>query len=211
MSEKKRKTKKIGERAIICVCGMAGSGKSTLAKRLAGKYRLRYFSGGDALKALAMEEGYKNLEYGWWESAEGMRFLEKRRKDQKFDEEIDKKLLELTGTGNAVLDSWTMPWLLKRGFKIWLEASPKTRAKRIAKRDQITLQEALKALKRKESQTKNIYKKMYGFNLGEDYTPFHLILDTDNLEAEEVFQALSAVLDNCSMSRTELDRNRQKL
>jgi len=211
MSEKKRKTKKIGERAIICVCGMAGSGKSTLAKRLAGKYGLRYFSGGDALKALAMEEGYKNLEYGWWESAEGMRFLEKRRKDQKFDEEIDKKLLELTGTGNAVLDSWTMPWLLKRGFKIWLEASPKTRAKRIAKRDQITLQEALKALKRKESQTKNIYKKMYGFNLGEDYTPFHLILDTDNLEAEEVFQALSAVLDNCSMSRTELDRNRQKL
>jgi len=211
MSEKKRKTKKIGERAIICVCGMAGSGKSTLAKRLAGKYGLRYFSGGDALKALAMEEGYKNLEYGWWESAEGMRFLEKRRKDQKFDEEIDKKLLELTGTGNAVLDSWTMPWLLKSGFKIWLEASPKTRAKRIAKRDQITPQEALKALKRKESQTKNIYKKMYGFNLGEDYTPFHLILDTNNLEAEEVFQALSAVLDNCSMSRTELDRNRQKL
>ena len=211
MPQSKRKTKKIGESTIICVCGMAGSGKSTLAKKLAEKYGLRYFSGGDALKALAMEEGYRNVEFGWWESAEGMRFLEKRGKDQKFDEEIDKKLLELARIGNTVLDSWTMPWLLERGLKIWLEASPETRAKRIAKRDQISPREALKALKTKEKQTKNIYRKLYGFNLGEDYNPFHLILDTNNLEAEEVFQALCAVLDNCSLSRIELNRKRQTL
>ncbi|MCJ7719560.1 AAA family ATPase, partial [Candidatus Bathyarchaeota archaeon] len=67
MSHKKR-AKKNKEPLIICVCGMAGSGKSTLAKKLAEKYGLRYFSGGDVLKALAMEEGYKNVDYGWWES-----------------------------------------------------------------------------------------------------------------------------------------------
>lgn len=200
MSHKKR-AKKNKEPLIICVCGMAGSGKSTLAKKLAEKYGLRYFSGGDALKALAMEEGYKNVDYGWWESEEGMRFLERRGKDQKLDEEIDKKLLELAEAGNVVFDSWTMPWLLERGFKIWLEASPAIRAERIARRDHTNSQEALKALRQKERQTRNIYKKLYGFNLGEDYNPFHLILDTSSLEAEEVFQALCTVLNNCALSR----------
>jgi len=196
MKMTKRTKRKPKEPTIICICGMAGSGKSTVAKSLAQKYGLRYFSGGDALKALAMEEGYKNIEYGWWESEEGMRFLERRRKDQTLDEAIDQKFLELAQQGNVILDSWTMPWLLETGFKIWLEASPEERAKRIAKRDHISIKEALKALESKEAHTKDIYRKLYGFNLGEDYTPFHLILDTDNLGAEEVLQVLCAVIDN---------------
>lgn len=181
---------------VICICGMAGTGKSTLAKRLAEKYGLKYHSGGNALKALALEEGYKPVKSGWWESEEGMRFLEKRRQDPKFDREVDRKLLELAEQGNVVLDSWTMPWLLKEGFKIWLKASTEKRAERIAKRDGISVKAAFKALKSKEEQTKAIYKKLYGFSLGEDFEPFNLILDTDYLEAEEVFQVLCKVIDN---------------
>jgi cytidylate kinase len=186
---------------VICICGMAGSGKSTLAKKLAEKYGLKYYSGGDALKALAMEEGYKTSESGWWESEEGKRFLEKRGKDPKFDKAVDKKLLELAKQGNVVLDSWTMPWLLKEGFKVWLEASPEKRAERIAIRDGISVKEAFNALKNKEGQTKNIYKKLYGFSLGEDFSPFHLILDTNHLEADEVFQVLCMVIDNLLYSK----------
>jgi cytidylate kinase len=89
-----------------------------------------------------------------------------------------------------------MPWLLKKGFKIWLEASPEKRAERIAKRDGISVEEALEALRIKEERTRAIYRKLYGFSLGEDFTPFHLILDTDNLKAEEVFQVLCRVIDN---------------
>jgi cytidylate kinase len=188
--------KKAKESRVICVCGMAGSGKSTLAKRLAERYKLEYYSGGDALKALAIDEGYKNIDRGWWESKEGMRFLQKRSKDDKFDEAVDQKLLELVRRGNVVLDSWTMPWLIKKGFKIWLEASAQRRAERIARRDGTTVREALKALRNKEKQTKAIYKRIYGFDLGKDFAPFNLILDTDSLEAEEVFQVLCAVLDN---------------
>jgi len=186
----------IKEPVVICICGMAGSGKSTVAKRLSERYGLKYHSGGDALKALAMEEGYKPLERGWWESREGMRFLEKREKDPEFDKVVDKKLLESAQQGNVILDSRTMPWLLKNGLKIWLDASIERRAKRIAKRDNTSFKEALKALKSKEEKTKNIYKKLYGFKLGEDFTPFQLILDTNNLNAEEVFQTLCTVIDN---------------
>jgi cytidylate kinase len=191
------KTKKKNRKAmVICVCGMAGSGKSTVAKKLAGKYGLKYYSGGDALKTLAIEENYKPLKRGWWETDEGMLFLKRREKDSKFDETVDKKLLELAKQGNVVVDSWTMPWLLKKGFKIWLETSSEKRAQRIANRDGISIKEASEALRNKEERTKAIYKKLYGFSLGEDFKPFHLILDTDNLKAEEVFQTLCAVIDN---------------
>jgi cytidylate kinase len=181
---------------VICVGGMAGSGKSTLGRRLAEKYGLRYFSGGDALKALALSEGFKPREEGWWESGEGMKFLEKRSTDPRFDETVDKQLLQMAKKGNVVLDSWTMPWLFDGGFKIWLEASLENRARRIAGRDMIGFEEALRALRSKERRTREIYKKMYGFSLGADFAPFHFILDTDNLQVDEIFSILCMVVDS---------------
>ena len=189
---------------VICISGMAGTGKSTLAKKLAKKYKLKYYSGGDALKALAAEEGYNSSSRGWWESPEGLSFLDKREKNLKFDNAVDDKLLEYAQRGNVLLDSWTMPWLLKTGFKIWLLASIEKRAERVAKRDKITVKDALQILKEKEDRTKAIYKKLYGFNLGEDFAPFHLVLDTDNLNAKEVFQVLCMVIDNVVLKSENL-------
>ena len=54
---------------------------------------------------------------------------------------------------------------------------------------------ALKVLKEKEARTKNIYKTLYGFKLGEDFTPFNLVLDTEKLNAKEVFDVLCKVMD----------------
>jgi len=116
---------------VVCISGMAGTGKSTLSKKLAKKYKLKYYSGGDALKALAAEEGYNSSSRGWWESPEGLSFLEKREKNLKFDKAVDDKLLEYAQRGNVLLDSWTMPWLLKIGFKIWLLASMKKEPKEL--------------------------------------------------------------------------------
>jgi CMP/dCMP kinase len=184
------------KKIVVCISGMAGTGKSTLAKKLAKKYYLKYYSGGDALKALAAEEGYDSSSDGWWESPDGLRFLEKREENLEFDKAIDDKLLEYAQDGRVLLDSWTMPWLLKTGFKIWLIASVEKRAERIAMRDRIPLKEAVKVLKKKETITKAIYKKLYGFMLGEDFEPFNLVLDTNKLSAEEVFQTLCMVMDN---------------
>ena len=149
------------KKIVVCISGMAGTGKSTLAKKLAHKYHLKYYSGGDALKALAADEGCNSSSNGWWESPEGLRFLQKREKNPKFDKAVDDKLLESAQQGNVLLDSWTMPWLLKTGFKIWLIASLDKRAERIAERDKITVKEAFRVLEEKEARTKAIYKKLY--------------------------------------------------
>ena len=197
MSSKNEPMKSALEKKIVvCISGMAGTGKSTLSKRLAQKYKLKYYSGGDALKELAKDEGYNPSRRGWWESPEGLSFLRRREKNLKFDKRVDDKLLEYAQKGNVLLDSWALPWLLKNGFKIWLVASEEKRAERIAKRNKITVKQALKMLKEKEARTKAIYKKLYGFAFGEDFSPFNLVLDTENLDAGEVFEVLCMVIDN---------------
>jgi cytidylate kinase len=190
------------KKVVICISGMTGSGKSTVAKRLAAKYGLDYFSGGNALRTLAREEGYHSDITGWWETAEGLRFLQQRMGDPAFDRRIDEKLLELAAEGNAVVDSWTMPWLLKEAFKIWLEASPQVRAKRVVNRDDISIEAAVKALKEKDEKTRQIYNRLYGFDLGHDLSPFNLVLATDELDPDEVFHAVCLVTDRLVFGET---------
>ncbi|MCP8310238.1 MAG: cytidylate kinase family protein [Candidatus Methylarchaceae archaeon HK01M] len=181
---------------IICISGMAGSGKSTLAKRIAERYGLSYFSGGDALKQLAVKRGYKPKDYGWWESEEGFKFLKERKKDERFDKRIDDKLLEMADRGNVVLDSWTMPWLLKvEALKIWLKVSLEKRAERAAKRDQIETQSIMRIIQDKDEITRSIYETLYGFDFGRDLSPFDLILNTDRFDPKEVYDIVSKVID----------------
>jgi cytidylate kinase len=188
------------KKTVICISGLAGTGKSTLSKKLAEKYHLRYYSGGDVLKDLAKQEGYDVSVQGWWESPQGLNFLNERVNDPKFDKAVDDTLLEYAQQGNVLLDSWTMPWLLQGGFKIWLEASFEKRAARVAIRDGMTTAQALEVLKEKEARTKAIYKALYGFVLGEDFKPFDFVLDTDNLSADEVFVVLCRVIDTVVLS-----------
>jgi len=190
-------------KVVICVCGLTGCGKSSVARRLAERYGLRHFSGGDALKTLAVEAGYKPFGRGWWESKEGLRFLSQRTEDSDFDRRVDEKLLELATDGDVVLDSWTMPWLFKGGFKVWFEASPIARAKRVAKRDRISVGEALRVLKEKDDLTRRIYKDLYGFVLGEDFSPFDLVLDTDLLGVREVLGVVYRVVDRWVLGKRE--------
>lgn len=204
MSEKEQKEITPDKRIVVCVSGLAGTGKSTLAKKIAQKYNLKYYSGGDALKALAAEKGYNSKSQGWWESSEGLDFLTKREQDLTFDELVDKKLIEYAQNGNVLLDSWTMPWLINYGFKIWLAASIKKRTERIARRDKLKESKALKVLKEKEEKTKKIYKRLYGFNLGEDFQPFHIILDTEKLTANEVFDALCLIMEKIILAEKDL-------
>ncbi|MCP8308244.1 MAG: cytidylate kinase family protein [archaeon] len=190
------RVKKEGKNIVICISGMAGTGKSTLAKRIAERYGLNYFSGGDALKQLAMEKGFEPKGDGWWESKEGLKFLEEREKDKRSDEKVDNKLLMMANKGNVVLDSWTMPWLFKKeAFKIWLKASLEVRAERAAKRDSIEAEIIIKIIKEKDERTRSIYKSLYGFDFGGDFSPFDLILNTDKFNPDEVHDIVSKAID----------------
>lgn len=176
---------------VICVAGFAAVGKSTVGKLVAKKMKLKYISGGDALKAVAREMGFNPTGTGWWETPKGLQFLSMRSKDPQFDKKVDKKLLQICRAGGYVVDSWVMPWLFQgKAFKVWLTADEKMRARRMAERSKISLIKASKLLKNRDRKSSKIYRRLYGIKLGEDYSPFHLIIDTTGMKPEQVAEVI---------------------
>ena len=176
------------KRIVICISGLAATGKSTLAKRLAESLNLRYVSGGDGLKMLAVERGYRPGGREWWETEDGMRFLEERMRNPEFDKLVDQKLIELAKAGDVVIDSWVLPWLYRGGFNIWLKARTEVRAERMARRSGISVEEARRLLEKRDSESIELYKKLYGIEVGRDFEPFHLVLDTSDLDESAVYR-----------------------
>ena len=178
------------KRIVICISGLAATGKSTLAKRLAESLNLRYVSGGDGLKMLAVERGYRPGGREWWETEDGMRFLEERMRNPEFDKLVDQKLIELAKAGDVVIDSWVLPWLYRGGFNIWLKARTEVRAERMARRSDISVEEARRLLEKRDSESIELHKTLYGIEVGRDFEPFHLVLDTSDLDESAVYRVV---------------------
>jgi cytidylate kinase len=161
-------------------------GKTTVAKGLAEEFNLNYLSGGDVLKELAKEEGFTVDGDDWWDTEEGMKFLEQRETNSEFDKKVDKKLIDLFNKGGMVITSYTLPWLVEDGIKIWLDASHDSSSKRMQNRDNMSPKEAYLITKERYDKNKALYKKLYHFDFGEDVSVFDAIINTDNLNADEV-------------------------
>ena len=182
------------KKMIVLLCGWSGCGKSSVADNIGKTFNLKVVhSSGiylQLIKEKKIDETKAKKNQGFWESKEGEKLFQKRietaHSEESLDKILDKKLLEVIEKGNVVMDSWTMPWLSKKGIKIWLEVSDKERARRIAERDKISEKEALKKVKEKERKTIELYKNLYGFDFGKDEKVFGLILNTNDLSLEEV-------------------------
>ncbi|MBN2127601.1 MAG: AAA family ATPase [Candidatus Diapherotrites archaeon] len=176
---------------IIIVSGFAGSGKSSLADSLGKHFNLRVIHASDVMKQLMKGELDLNNtkgQTGFWESNEAHEIMKKRTESDDLDKKLDEILLKEIQKNNLVLDSWTMPWLSEKGIKIWLNASPEVRAKRVSSRDSLDFNEVLMKIKERDSKTKAIYKRIYNFSLGEDLNPFHIILETNKINEKQVLE-----------------------
>ncbi|KXA99193.1 hypothetical protein AKJ41_05825 [candidate division MSBL1 archaeon SCGC-AAA259O05] len=180
---------------VIAISGLPGSGKSTVAEKLAEKLEMSKISGGDALKELAVEEGYEPSGEDWWETEAGRDFLDLRGEDDRFDKKVDDKLLEMAKEGDIILDSWTMPWLLSSGFKVWIKADKEVRAKRVAERDNISYDQAFESIKEREEKTFSIYKEIYDIEIGKDFSPFNIVISSNELTPEKIVNILSFSID----------------
>ncbi|HWP78592.1 MAG TPA: AAA family ATPase [Candidatus Nitrosotenuis sp.] len=172
----------------IIISGPPAIGKTTISKGLAKEFGMKSLSGGDVLKELANEQGFKTDGDDWWDTKEGMMFLAQRKNNYEFDKKVDEKLKEIFSKGNVVITSYTLPWLVTGGIKIWLAGSRENSAKRMQTRDKTTLQESLQIVKTRYDENKSLYKKLYGFDFGEDLSVFDVIINTDGLDAQKVLE-----------------------
>jgi len=172
----------------IIISGPPAIGKTTIAKGLAQEFDLVHLSGGDILKELAEEKGFKTKGDDWWDTQEGMNFLVQRQKNYEFDKKVDDKLKKLFSAGDVVITSYTLPWLVEGGVKIWLSGSKENSAQRMTTRDNLSKNNALEIVQKRYNENKIIYKTLYGFEFGENLSVFDKIIETDNLNAEQVLE-----------------------
>ena len=172
----------------IIISGPPAIGKTTVSKGLAKEFGLQSLSGGDVLKELANENGFKTQGDDWWDTKDGMKFLTQRKDNYEFDKKVDKKLLEIYQKGNVVITSYTLPWLAKGGINIWLAGSRENSAKRMQIRDNMQFSETLDIVQKRYEENKLLYKKLYGFDFGSDFGVFDIIVNTDGLDAQEVLK-----------------------
>ncbi|MGC8969120.1 MAG: (d)CMP kinase [Conexivisphaera sp.] len=171
----------------VVIAGMPASGKTTVARLVASRLGLRYVAGGDILREIARERGYRPEGDGWWDSEEGRRFLMERMENPEFDREVDRRLRELVESGGYVVTSYAMPWLLgPEVLKVWLKASPRVRALRMSRRDGIPLEEAERVVSFRDGENAKLYRELYGYELAPDADVFHLIVDTDSVPPEDI-------------------------
>ena len=173
----------------IVISGPPAVGKTTVAKGLADEFSLTYISGGDVLKAMAREEGFDSAGDDWWDTEDGMRFLSRREANPEFDRRLDERLAGLFRGGGMVITSYTLPWIIEDGIKVWLEGSHESSTKRMQNRDDMSTENAYHITKTRFDKNKALYKRLYGFDFGNDKSVFDVVIDTDNLDARQVIDA----------------------
>ncbi len=186
----------------IIISGPPAIGKTTIAKGLAKEFDLKYLSGGDVLKEMAKEEGFETERDDFWDTEEGMKFLNMRKGNSEFDKIVDKKLKKIFLTEDVIITSYTLPWLVNDGIKIWLAGSQEISAKRMTTRDHISYDKASGIVKKRYEENKMIYKKLYGFDFGDDLSVFDEIINTDGLGPDQVLEFATKAVKNYYETKT---------
>ena len=153
-----------------------------------------HLSGGDILKELAEEEGFETKGDDWWDTQEGIDFLSKRQENSEFDKQVDDKLKTLFYKGSVVINTYTLPWLVEGGVKIWLAGSKENSAQRMTARDNLSETDALEIVQKRYNENKIIYKALYGFEFGEDLSLFDKIIETNDLNVEQVLEVSKSTM-----------------
>ena len=176
----------------IVVSGPPAVGKTTVARGLAARFDATYLSGGDVLKEMAQEQGYDSAGHDWWDTKQGLEFLSQREQNPEFDRRLDDKLVKLFLQGGMVITSYTLPWLVDGGIKIWLEGSHDSSTKRMQSRDNLSPEEAYRITKARFDKNRILYKKLYKFDFGLDESVFDVVVQTDDLTASQVIDEAEA-------------------
>lgn len=172
----------------IAVSGLSGCGNTTACKNVSKELGLKIinFTFRDLAKELdvPLEELH-----------------EKSKADPFFDYLVDKRQLQLAEKEkNFVMGSRLAGWLLEDAdLRVWLTASPEERARRIAKREEVSFEEAFRATHKRDDENEKRYTLYYGVEV-KDLGGYDLILNTEQLSPKQVCAAIVEAAKNAKES-----------
>lgn len=170
---------------LITISGPAGSGKSTAAAALAETLGYDHVSGGDIFRDLAAERGLTPLELN--KAAED---------DDEIDRDLDRRLREIAAErDDLVLESRLAGWMAGEhaDFRIWLDAPLAVRARRIADREEKSVDRAREETEQRAESESRRYADYYDIDI-EDLSIYDLVLNTARLEPDGVVEAIATVV-----------------
>ncbi|MGN1044863.1 MAG: (d)CMP kinase [Candidatus Methanomethylophilaceae archaeon] len=167
----------------ITISGPPGSGKTTACKTLSEKLGLEAVVFGRIFRQMAAERNMSLVEFG-----------DLAERDPSIDEHIDSAILDIARSKeDVILESRLSAYMLSRNsipaFKIYLSASPEVRMGRVGLREGETVEEAAKVTREREASEAKRYMMYYGIDIG-DLSVYDLVVDTDNLNPDQVIEVI---------------------
>jgi len=158
----------------IAVSGKSGCGNTTICKMAADILGLRFIN--FTFRSIAQE---KNLDL--------KTVLELAANDDSWDREVDSRQVSLAREeGGCVLGSRLAIWMLEEAdLKVYLEASPQVRMRRIIKREGGDFEEVAAFTAERDKQDHGRYFRIYNIDT-DDYSFADLIVNTDILTPDEI-------------------------
>ena len=172
----------------VTISGPPGSGTSTLVSRIASSRGWSSLNGGDVFREEARTRGLT---------------VEQLSSDAKEDLDVDRSLDSLlqqrmsSHDSPEIIESRLSGWWAHKNslncLRVWVNVSEQERAKRIQKREGGDFGDCLRKSQNRQRDDMERYSTLYGINL-DDMSPYNLVVDADEKDEMEVFQAVDSEL-----------------
>jgi cytidylate kinase len=158
----------------IAISGKSGCGNTTVSRLVSDMLGIRFIN--FTFRSLAKERGMSLEEV-----------LLHAAGDDSWDREVDKRQVAIAREdGGCVLGSRLAIWMLgEADLKVYLKASPETRAKRIAAREGGTIDSVAAFTAERDRQDRERYLRIYNID-NDDYGFADLIINTDVLDPQGI-------------------------
>tara|TARA_B100000700_G_scaffold287645_1_gene343489 strand:+ start:125 stop:679 length:555 start_codon:yes stop_codon:yes gene_type:complete len=172
----------------ITISGAPGSGTSTLVRKIQYTTGWSALNGGEVFRTEAKR---RNLTVG--------EFSELCKQDLDVDRSLDRLLKDsMTKTdGPEIIESRLAGWwaneLAIDCLRVWVNTSDEERARRVQNREGGSFEQRLVESSARQSADKERYRALYDIDLDE-MTPYNLVVNADNLTAEEVFSLVKSAI-----------------
>jgi predicted cytidylate kinase len=167
---------------LVTISGLPGSGTSTVAARVAAELGIERLDGGAVFRGLAAERGLSVGEFGLV-----------AQRDPAVDVELDTRLAARARAGDLVLESRLAGWIATNeglaAVRVWLACDEDERARRVADREGLSLDDALAANRVRERSEATRYLAYYGIDLG-DLSVYELVLDSTTTPPDDLVTAI---------------------